>query len=172
MRFVFVYRKLGIDVNSFYLKRNANIDTPQLKNDSETLRELGIVSGSILHVTLGTPLAADEYLLKVLSHSGPGWAFYESIVCAFTKRLITGAACFHACGSASPVCTHCYQRTGANTVDDQCIFTALMLLRYVVVVLYFVILFVQACRCGVCSGVQVRRQCEGTICVFAQHCSV
>ena len=60
-----VCRALGLDVGQFYLKRNATADTPQLKNDQETLRELGIVSGSILHVALGVPLAADEYLLKV-----------------------------------------------------------------------------------------------------------
>lgn len=58
-------RALGLDVSSFFLKRNSSKDTPQLKTDTDTLKELGIVSGSILHVCVGTPLAADEYSLKV-----------------------------------------------------------------------------------------------------------
>ncbi len=58
-------RALGLDVTEFYVKRNALSDTPQLKADSATLRDLGLVDGSILHVALGTPLTEDEYALKV-----------------------------------------------------------------------------------------------------------
>lgn len=104
-----MYRKLGIDVNMFYLKRNANIDTPQLKNDSETLRELGIVTGSILHVTLGTPLAADEYLLKVVLSSGGMCAIHTRCVFVSSKSASSGAEALWQIMIAPPAVLACGQ---------------------------------------------------------------
>jgi Fe2+ transport system protein FeoA len=90
LRFVStVRRKLGMDTRTFYLKRNANPDTPQLKNESDTLRDLGIVSGSILHVTAGVPLGPDEYLLKVYRYdTAPrtGFTFLVNVPVTDTTR--------------------------------------------------------------------------------------
>ena len=36
-------RALKLEVGEFYVKRNGSADTPQLKNDAQTLRELGLV---------------------------------------------------------------------------------------------------------------------------------
>jgi hypothetical protein len=36
-------RALKLEVGEFYVKRNGSADTPQLKNDAQTLRDLGLV---------------------------------------------------------------------------------------------------------------------------------
>jgi hypothetical protein len=36
-------RALKLEVGEFFVKRNGSADTPQLKNDAQTLRDLGLV---------------------------------------------------------------------------------------------------------------------------------
>lgn len=56
-------RDLEIDAEDFHLRRSAI--APQFKDETKTLRELGLVDQSMVFVSMGAPMAPDQFALEV-----------------------------------------------------------------------------------------------------------
>jgi hypothetical protein len=58
-----IAKALGISVDSFFLRRNAN--APQLKKLNKTLDEIGFVNHSVIHVQPGRQVAPGEHVVNI-----------------------------------------------------------------------------------------------------------
>ena len=58
----------NINVNSFYCKRNSSSTTPQLKDESKTLKDLAFVNHSIMHLQVGAYCCVYVYSIVYVVH--------------------------------------------------------------------------------------------------------
>ena len=58
----------NINVNSFYCKRNSSSTTPQLKDESKTLKDLAFVNHSIIHLQVGAHCCVYVYSTVYVVH--------------------------------------------------------------------------------------------------------